>query len=144
MFANAKLIRNAMPAQAGTERYDIVAVERDGVLIWIPTDPRNTDYRELLGSGVPIADADPAAVVVPSFIARDLLDLLTATDLAAIKTAIAGDAGLELLWLRMTGRGDKPISSGSPDFAAGWAGLTQALGQARADELATALGISQG
>lgn len=79
---------------------------------------------------------------VPSFVARDLLDLLTTADIAAIKTAIAGNASLELLWLRMTGRGDKPISTGSPDFAAGWAGFTAALGQARADEIAAALGLS--
>lgn len=80
--------------------------------------------------------------IKPSFVARDLLDLLTTDDLAAIRTTIASNVSLDLVWTRMTGRGDKPISTGSPDFAAGWAGLTAALGQTRADELAEALGLS--
>ncbi|MEZ5785245.1 MAG: hypothetical protein R3D62_01870 [Xanthobacteraceae bacterium] len=114
-----------------------------GRTLTVPESLSNADYRDLLASGVPIADAEPAPAVEPSFVARDLLDLLTTDDLAAIQTTIAGDASLDLLWLRMTGRGDKPISTCSPDFTAGWAGLTAALGQSRADELAASLGISQ-
>lgn len=101
--------------------------------------PDATDTQKQAANDI-LASFDRRNVVVPSFVARDLLDLLTTADLAAIKATVALDVNLDLLWTRMTGRGDKPISTDSPDFAAGWAGLTAALGQSRADEISKALG----
>lgn len=78
-----------------------------------------------------------------AFVARDLLDMLTTDDLVAIRTTIASNVSLDLLWTRMTGRGDKPISTGSPGFVAGWAGLVSALGVTRAAAISAGLGITR-
>jgi hypothetical protein len=86
-----------------------------------------------------------AAIIAPppsSFLPRDLLALLTTTDLAAIKTAVDADVALYGLWCSLLVQGEAPISTASPRFQAGWVGLSTALGTARADELATALGIA--
>ncbi len=77
----------------------------------------------------------------PSFLARDLLALLTIVDRRAIGVAIAADDELLLLWEGLLGQGEAPIRTTAQRFQRGWAGLSAALGGARADEIATALGI---
>ncbi len=77
----------------------------------------------------------------PTFLARDLLAQLTTDDYAAITAAVAGSAPLGLLWASLLGQGDAPIATDSARFQQGWAGLTAALGQQRAGEIATALGL---
>jgi hypothetical protein len=81
-------------------------------------------------------DAPPS-----SFLARDLIDLITPDDLRAIQTAVQADAALDLLWLRLRTREGKPVVAEGEAFAQGWAGLMAALGSARAAQISAALGI---
>lgn len=88
------------------------------------------------------APPPPPPSVQTSFLARDLLALLTATDLTAIRTAVDSDIALYGLWCSLLAQGEAPIATASPRFQAGWAGLTSALGSTRADELGAALNIA--
>ena len=88
-----------------------------------------------------IPPSPPSPPPVTSFLARDLLALLTADDLAAIKAAVDADAELYGLWCATLAQGEAPISIESARFQAGWAGLTTALGEERAGELAAALNL---
>jgi hypothetical protein len=87
-------------------------------------------------------DAALAAVVLPSFfLARELMAQLTPDDYSAIQTAIVTSAPLGLLWASLLVQGEAPISTASPRCKAGWVGMQQALGAARASEIASALGF---
>jgi hypothetical protein len=88
------------------------------------------------------APTPPPAAVNTSFLARDVLALLTAADLTAIKVAVDSDIALYGLWCSLLAQGEAPISIASPRFQAGWAAIEAALGSTRADELATALNIA--
>lgn len=83
----------------------------------------------------------PPAAPPRSFQARDLIDLLTVDDLSAIETAVQSSPALRLLWLRLRTREGKPVIAEGEAFAQGWTGLTAALGQKRADAIATELGF---
>lgn len=76
-----------------------------------------------------------------SFLARDMIDLLTPADLVAIEMAVQGSAGFRLLWLRLRTREGRPVVAEGADFTQGWTGLMNALGKDRAAEIAQALGI---
>src|SRR5712671_6084445 len=73
-----------------------------------------------------------------SFLARDFFAELTIADFTAIRTAVAANDGLALLWASLQAQGEAPISTAAPRFQSGWAGLRQTLGEARANEIATA------
>lgn len=94
----------------------------------------------------------PGPVRGVSFVARDMLALLTPGDRIAIDRALrvrdpaTGDlavqaAAMVLLWESLQAQGDAPISATAERFLAGWAGLSSALGDERAGEIAAALGI---
>lgn len=89
----------------------------------------------------PVVEVPAEQLAAPSFRARDLLALLTDNDLVAIESAIATNTALRRLWISLLGQGEAPIIATSDRFVAGWAGLSAALGQARSDEIAAALGI---
>jgi len=76
-----------------------------------------------------------------SFLARDFFAALTVADFTAVKTAIAANDAVGLLWASLQAQGEAPISTAAPRFQSGWTGLRQALGEARANEIATALGF---
>lgn len=101
---------------------------------------------ELAAAGI-VADPPQAPPVVtpppppPSFLARELLEELADDDLVKIEAATASNASLRRLWVSMLGQGDAPIRADAERFLAGWAGLTQALGDRRAAEIARELGI---
>lgn len=86
---------------------------------------------------------DPYSAAPPpkTFLARDLIDLLTVDDLTAIETAVQSSAALRLLWLRLRTREGKPVAVEGDAFTQGWAGLSGALGATRASEIAEVLGI---
>lgn len=87
-------------------------------------------------------DAEITSYVVPtSFLSRDLFTQLTVADYTAIKTAVAANDALGLLWDSLKAQGDAPIETSSARFQQGWAALSQALGTTRASQIATALGI---
>lgn len=96
----------------------------------------------------------PGNVAGNSFVGRDMLALLTPSDRIAIDRSLrvrdpqTGDltpaaAGLVLLWESLQAQGDAPISVTSERFLTGWAGLSAALGEQRATEIAVALGIER-
>lgn len=69
------------------------------------------------------------------FLARDLVALLTPSDIGAINAA-AGQSSQIGLWLAMLySRGEKPIDMDGATFAQAWGALTAVLGQPRADAL---------
>lgn len=76
-----------------------------------------------------------------SFMACDLIDLLSPDDLVAIEKIVEADVALRLLWLRLRTREGRPIAPKGEAFVAGWAGLMSALGAERTAEIAKALGI---
>ena len=78
---------------------------------------------------------------VPSFLSRDLFTQFTVADYTAVKTAIASNDSLGLLWDSLKAQGDAPIMTNAARFLAGWSALTQVLGQPRMDAIAAALGI---
>ena len=86
-----------------------------------------------------LAAHDPRKAPPATFLARDLLALLSAADYAAIVVTTREDATLGLLWACLLAQGDAPISTGSPRFVAGWAGLSKTLGAQRAAVLSAAL-----
>lgn len=114
----------------------------------------NVVTRKTDGAGVPLDAAeyiawlaagnkpDPYVEPPPFFLARDLLELLTDDDLVKIEAATASNVSLRRLWLSLLGQGNAPIRATSERFLAGWAGLTAALREGRADELGGALGIA--
>jgi hypothetical protein len=96
--------------------------------------------RQKAAAAAALSAFDPAAPAPrDSFLARELLALLSADDMAAINAAIAGSPALALLWVSLLAQGEAPVLLASARFQAGWTGLTKALGQARADALMAAL-----
>lgn len=95
----------------------------------------------------------PPAPPPPSFLARDLMALLTPADLIAIDRVLNarqtnGDltpqaAAFALLWSGMQAQAEAPIRATAERFRQGWAGIVLALGAERAAELAAALGIAE-
>lgn len=85
----------------------------------------------------------PLPVSAPTFLAQDMLTLLTDDDCQHIQASIAGNISLWRLWQSLLAQRD-PIATDSDRFKTGWAGMTIALGSARADAIATALGIPTG
>jgi hypothetical protein len=86
-------------------------------------------------------DTDALARAGVTFLARDLLSQLTASDYINILQATASSATLGLLWASLLAQGDAPIAVSSDRFKRGWSGMAQALGDARADAIARAIGI---
>lgn len=101
------------------------------------------DYEAWLTSGGVLEPYVPPAPEPKTFIASDLVDQITPDDLEAIEAAVASDANLRLLWVRLTARGgDRPVSIESEAFQTGWAALAQAIGPERANTIAAAIGIT--
>jgi hypothetical protein len=119
---------------------------RSGEEVHGPLPPNAGDVRAeydawIAAGNTPDPYVAPAAPP-PSFLARDLIDLLTPDDLRAIQAAVQADAALDLLWLRLRTREGKPVVAEGEAFAQGWAGLMAALGSARAAQISAALGIA--
>jgi hypothetical protein len=139
------VVRAARLAELANEERAALATLTSGydrdVALWLIAAKRAA----LLGEPAP--EAPP-----PSFLARDLLALLSPADRIAIDRALrardaAGDltaaaAGLTLLWESLQAQGDAPIHATAERFLTGWAGLSAALGPERAAEIAAALGIA--
>lgn len=89
-----------------------------------------------------LAAHDPTRQLPKSFLARDLLEQLIDEDQTGIETALASNVTWRRIWNALLAQGDAPISMASSRAQAGWAGLTQALGQTRVDEITAALGIA--
>jgi len=100
-----------------------------------------TDQQKSAAAAVVAAFDVATAVPALSFLARDFFAELTVADFTALKAAIAANDALALLWASLQAQGEAPISTAALRFQSGWAGLRQALGEARADEIATALGF---
>jgi hypothetical protein len=86
-------------------------------------------------------DTDALARAGVTFLARDLLSQLTASDYVSIMQATASSAALGLLWASLLAQGDAQIAVSSDRFKQGWSGLSQALGAGRAGAVAQAIGI---
>lgn len=110
----------------------------------IPGDPDNRDRAQydvwLAAGGVP--DPYVAPAIEPSFLARELLAELTASDFSAIQTAIASSSALGLLWAALLAQGDAPMVFTNVRVQAGWQALSAALGDERMAEIAAALHIT--
>jgi hypothetical protein len=93
-----------------------------------------------------------------TFMAPELLAVLTDEDVATIQIALDAETGqaksdkaagraprtpLRLLWASLQAQGDAPIDVTDVRFQSGWAGIRQALTTARATEIATALNIRE-
>lgn len=93
-----------------------------------------------------------------SFRARELFAVLTADDVANVQIALddetahaksekaagrAPQTPLRLLWASLQAQGDAPVGVIDARFQAGWAGLRQALGAARASAIAAAINIKE-
>jgi hypothetical protein len=78
-----------------------IRVERDGVVLFVPVDPANSDYAALLASGEPIAPAPALVPVVPSSVTpRQVRLLLLSQNLLAQVEAIiaASDEATKITW----------------------------------------------
>jgi hypothetical protein len=94
-----------------------------------------------------LADNDPAvlAFLNPSLpqtvLSQDLMAQFTATDAAAIQTAIAGSQAFWLLWYQLQAQ-KEPMLVTNARFLAGWYALIQVLGAGRMTTIATALKVT--
>lgn len=98
----------------------------------------------------PPSDEEVAALVpaldaanAPTFLAQDMLALLTDADCSAIQQAITGNSSLWRMWQSLVAQRD-PISTDSDRFRQGWGGLKAVLGDMRCSLLASQLGIPNG
>jgi hypothetical protein len=136
---------NSLSARFATPDNTLVNVSFDTVTV-IGVDPNGTaDVSALLktwldAGNVPAPYVPPPA---PTFLAQDMLAILSDADCAAIQSAIASSVSLWKLWQSLLGQRD-PIDTSSDRFKQGWAGLKSVLGDARCGELATTLGIPNG
>lgn len=86
-------------------------------------------------------DTEALARAEVTFLARDLLSQLTASDYINIMQATASSPTLGLLWASLLAQGDAPISVSADRFKLGWSGMSQALGFERAGAIAQVIGI---
>lgn len=76
----------------------------------------------------------------PTFLAQDMLALLTDDDCTAIQQEIAANISLWRLWQSLLSQRD-PISVEAERFLQGWTGMKAVLGDFRCAELAEQLGF---
>jgi hypothetical protein len=90
---------------------------------------------------------DPSVVAflnppkIQTVLSQDLMAQFTATDAAAIQTAIAASQPFWLLWYQLQAQKD-PMLVTNARFLAGWSALVQVLGQPRMTAIATAIGVT--
>jgi hypothetical protein len=86
--------------------------------------------------------APPAPAPPPQTVfSQDLVAQFSATDVAAIQSAISSNPSFLLLWYSLLAQKD-PMTVSNQRFQTGWSALVQVLGQPRMSAIASALGLT--
>jgi hypothetical protein len=120
----------------------LVVRNKDSAII--PANPANRDYAAYLVYAAAGGATDPYVAPPPppiTILSQDLITQLLPADQVKINAAIAGDSTgrMSLLWNSMVSRRD-PMDISSTRFQTGWQTLVSVLGQARMNDIATAMG----